>query len=1069
MFSSAGTTSSRQGQGYSKVSRPIDSYLIVLTLEQSYAPQVPKGFTVRVFKDPSIYSFPQTPGTKFDRGYQSIPLAEPRQNTSSQTWHSRPATTSYPTPALAPSEPPKLSRPQASSSASFCNDNQLSKYDSNSRAAPPSYSIYQGSKDTYIYEASLSSKGDLYSNSEDDDATTAEYIPSFAFSPALSTDSITTMRGAITPDTSLTDLRGSTPTRSSSRTPFPLHIPSLAQAQTAIRGMFRSQTPNNIRSLVDNPHPPRSAGARPTSSAGSSEAVRSNTVPFRVSEPVSGSGSGERGAGGMPHMPHDMHASNDNPRQSHSRPRSLTSDAEDSQLDSIARANAGRNAAASSSRSGSSMGHYPSVRDSIHFPGPNSGSVGDATGRLYPNLPLRSSPEQQHAQATTPRTGIDSSYRSAPETAAHTDVGNTDPQARAPYPNTSDSDDTVSGRRYEQRVPWNGASQLERSRPATRPLPGEQASQAPRSQSNGPTNNRYVPASRTMTSNGPPASHHSVSPEPVDSRDPRHRGQDGYATVPPGRDTQRERRTSSASRISPTLSIPRVPAPHEGSGAGSDRPGLSRDETRRSSMERRASYMPSERVPTTHEPSSQRTSPQQFPTDHYAATQTPNRDPINSSRYVTTSSTRPSSTAIPHTPVIRSSPEQMHRFPSTQQPVPQSRDHAPPPTSGVHAASNYISSTATRRGPSPPRFRRDSIASPTSGTPRPPPVTTNVFPPPPQGHAQLDRRINPPRRQISIYEPQAAPSHDTHNQRVGEYGSRLETERQPHRNFVDPYFHAAGEHQNNTGPDVYSLERNFDTNAAPPNRTRYNSTGNHRPLEQIPHQTFAPPTTVSSDPGPEPNRHRMSSFAEQATSPYVRAEEGRRMPPPSPKDQHPETPAPIPERGSQAPFPPPLREPQRRYSDADSSVAGNSTYAPAYAGTTEVPRSTALAGEPQPQRRYSDGDQVDPSNGRDQTSLTIFRTVRWNENLVCPSPVLAHQRRKGWFNRRGDQLWTNDGAYKPLPQGHQYPPDLDGYPEHGEGWMNEQGVRIDMGHRLIPKAPLKSALKPLRTPTSVPL
>lgn len=58
-----------------------------------------------------------------------------------------------------------------------------------------------------------------------------------------------------------------------------------------------------------------------------------------------------------------------------------------------------------------------------------------------------------------------------------------------------------------------------------------------------------------------------------------------------------------------------------------------------------------------------------------------------------------------------------------------------------------------------------------------------------------------------------------------------------------------------------------------------------------------------------------------------------------------------------------------------------------------------------------------------------------------------------------DQLWTNSGAYMPPAEGEEYPRDLGGYPEPGEGWMNEEGVRIDMGHHLIPKAPLRSALK----------
>lgn len=58
-----------------------------------------------------------------------------------------------------------------------------------------------------------------------------------------------------------------------------------------------------------------------------------------------------------------------------------------------------------------------------------------------------------------------------------------------------------------------------------------------------------------------------------------------------------------------------------------------------------------------------------------------------------------------------------------------------------------------------------------------------------------------------------------------------------------------------------------------------------------------------------------------------------------------------------------------------------------------------------------------------------------------------------------DQLWTNDGAYRPPRTGEEFPPDLADYPEYGEGWMNEECVRIDMEHRLVPKPPLRSALK----------
>ncbi|KAF9788549.1 hypothetical protein BJ322DRAFT_1001268 [Thelephora terrestris] len=84
------------------------------------------------------------------------------------------------------------------------------------------------------------------------------------------------------------------------------------------------------------------------------------------------------------------------------------------------------------------------------------------------------------------------------------------------------------------------------------------------------------------------------------------------------------------------------------------------------------------------------------------------------------------------------------------------------------------------------------------------------------------------------------------------------------------------------------------------------------------------------------------------------------------------------------------------------------------------------------------------------------RSVRWKDGLVLDSPI---PRRKGWFNRKGDQLWTNDGLYKPAEPGQDYPEDLADYPDPTVGWMNEVGMIIDLQHRLIPKTPPRSALK----------
>ncbi|OJT08272.1 hypothetical protein TRAPUB_811 [Trametes pubescens] len=123
--------------------------------------------------------------------------------------------------------------------------------------------------------------------------------------------------------------------------------------------------------------------------------------------------------------------------------------------------------------------------------------------------------------------------------------------------------------------------------------------------------------------------------------------------------------------------------------------------------------------------------------------------------------------------------------------------------------------------------------------------------------------------------------------------------------------------------------------------------------------------------------------------------------------------------------------------------------------STSPPRSS-------PPRRDSQSSTTQASPTLPEGVVVVAaskRSVRWTENLVCPSPVPPEQRRKGWFNRRGDQLWTNDGQFKMPEPGQEYPLDLAHYPEPSTGWMNEEGVRIDMQHRLVPKRPLRSALK----------
>ena len=72
----------------------------------------------------------------------------------------------------------------------------------------------------------------------------------------------------------------------------------------------------------------------------------------------------------------------------------------------------------------------------------------------------------------------------------------------------------------------------------------------------------------------------------------------------------------------------------------------------------------------------------------------------------------------------------------------------------------------------------------------------------------------------------------------------------------------------------------------------------------------------------------------------------------------------------------------------------------------EYGQTVDIVGDPphrQPSRRNSDGDQghIMPPRPRRSSTVPPPRSVRWCEELVCPSPILPSQRRKGWFNRRG--------------------------------------------------------------------
>lgn len=185
---------------------------------------------------------------------------DPRQ---SQNWHSARAEPAR--QPLAIREPPKPSR------FGSWTENRSSR-DTPRPAAAPNYA-------DFIYERSVSSKSDIYS--DNDTASTTTFTPSSTFSPALSGASTLTSMPSEVPCQSPTS-SASTITASSPRHPFPLHIPALARAQSAIRGLF---TPLNQDIRRSNP-PPAPVPAAPmshTADLPASSPPRSRPLPPEAS------------------------------------------------------------------------------------------------------------------------------------------------------------------------------------------------------------------------------------------------------------------------------------------------------------------------------------------------------------------------------------------------------------------------------------------------------------------------------------------------------------------------------------------------------------------------------------------------------------------------------------------------------------------------------------------------------------------------------------------------------------------------------------------------------------------
>ncbi|KAJ3514003.1 hypothetical protein NLJ89_g2621 [Agrocybe chaxingu] len=157
-------------------------------------------FSVRIFKTPSNVPIPYPIDAKFDVGY--------RPGQAEQPW--------YPTSINAPYE----ARPRATAN----------------------YVIYPSAhNDTFIYQQSAASKSDIFSNSEFEISTATFSSPS-AFSPALSTDSTTTLKSPSAPDLTVSDTLSSSSAPSSPQTPR-LAYP-LPAVTPSLQGPVLSKTPS---------------------------------------------------------------------------------------------------------------------------------------------------------------------------------------------------------------------------------------------------------------------------------------------------------------------------------------------------------------------------------------------------------------------------------------------------------------------------------------------------------------------------------------------------------------------------------------------------------------------------------------------------------------------------------------------------------------------------------------------------------------------------------------------------------------------------------------------------------
>ncbi|KIM36715.1 hypothetical protein M413DRAFT_287650 [Hebeloma cylindrosporum] len=954
-------------------------------------------FSVRVFKAPANTSFAYAAPVKPDVSYRSASQREPQNN----NWY---PPNSYSTTNYEPQQRPR---------------------------ATANFAIYpSATNDTFIYEQSACSKSDIFSTSELDSASTS------GFSPAMSTD---TLPSTIMADQAAEDHR-----------------------------IHRVPTPAP-RPVYSGPHDPQVLTR--TASAGhpeSGEDRRARTSSFqqqlhaRPATPMHGSA--------IPPVPLMAEPMSRIPSSGGSRyvhipeyAASTLSEFEVEERDRIAKINAEYNSHTSSSSSGTTTPNDADRRWTPSIPAPipsrdNFTRVASSQP-LHPNLHFHGSQSLQEPEFNAP-----------PPPVFHLH-----PTSSNPYPRRDDSPPLVE-RISSQLAPEYGVPQASSSGHGRHPLPSVPSESwsreatfdseqmrgtghyrtspksttavpaAPTSQLPQELNGGSIPSSRSAhttyaTSSPETAEYRSdrrqerpLQPEPVDSLPSQHRRRSSM--VGPRPDAALSRAHSEAREYGPTTPLREN---NNSTYGGRDREREREDERDRRERERSRSY--SDSVPPAPQvqgsPSRDTSNRATFGADIRRDTRTPvpsrEADEYRSSRR---DSYAPETARSSKDARGKSQPLEQARETYTTGPLTSSPTQMRMSPTELNSSPNRVSPPVHENDRAGERTRTRSTSFSQPSRPTTPAPSALHYPPLTQQPPIIYNGGPDPRQQ--------GPSHP--DQRKDTRGSNAQGAYypQPQAPSLSPQYESTSQRQQHVSmppPPAQTPSRSGDrsttstlqaTSSTP--HTRGVST-QERPRSSFvvePSYTATTTTTTTQSHNPEPLRRHSDG-----DEPY---------------------------NGSTTPFPP------RSATGPGSSSTKVMLPTP---GTTSVPHSgypsgttAAHAAEPQPQRRYSDGDQTQPPRGHasaqalsGRNSAPLLRSVRWNENLICPSPILSRQRRKGWFNRRGDQLWTNDGEYKAAPIGEEYPSDLTDYPEPGDGWMNEECVRIDLNHRFIPKPPLRSALK----------